>query len=59
MAVEAVFEAAVGGGIGMAAALRLADGVAAGFVEEVVVGVLAAVGDVDAVGGLGGGGRFG
>lgn len=56
LAVEAVFEAAVGGGVGMAADLRLADGVAAGFVEEIVVGVLAAVGDVEAVGGLGGGG---
>ena len=56
MAVEAVFEAAVGGGVGMAADLRLADGVAAGLIEEIVVGVLAAVGDVEAVGGLGGGG---
>ena len=56
MAVEAVFEAAVGGGVGMAADLRLADGVAAGLIEEVVVGVFAAVGDVEAVGGFGGGG---
>ena len=56
MAVEAVFEAAVGGGVGMAADLRLADGVAAGLIEEVVVGVLAAVGDVEVVCGLGGGG---
>lgn len=56
LAVEAVFEAAVGGGVGMAADLRLADGVAAGLIEEIVVGVLAAVGDVEAVGGLGGGG---
>lgn len=56
LAVKAVFEAAVGGGVGMAADLRLADGVAAGFVEEIVVGVLAAVGDAESVGGLGGGG---
>ena len=56
LAVEAVFEAAVGGGVGMAADLRLADGVAAGLIEEIVVGVLAAVGDVEAVGGFGGGG---
>ena len=56
LAVEAVFKASVGGGVGMAADLRLADGVAAGFVEEIVVGVLAAVGDAESVGGLGGGG---
>ena len=56
LAVEAVFEAAVGGGVGMTADLRLADGVAAGLIEEIVVGVLAAVGDVEAVGGFGGGG---
>lgn len=54
LAVEAVFEAAVGGGVGMAADLRLADGVAAGLIEEIVVGVLAAVGDVESVGGRGG-----